>query len=283
MTERYAIVGFPVAHSISPLMQGAAFKALGIDATYEAIPVPPDDLAAAFRRLRDEGYRGWNITVPHKEAATRLVDESDEVSRNSGSTNTVVVRNGRLCGYSTDGFGLVTSIWEAFHFDLAGKTVAMLGCGGAARAAAFALAAAGITRLFVINRTLERAKALARDINDAGLHTEVACLSPADLQLADQITGAELLVQGTSLGLHANDPLPLPTESIPPGIPVMDMIYKTTPFLKAAATRGCPVADGAGMVLHQGAKSFTLWTGREAPIEAMRQALVKILAERSRS
>ena len=280
MTERYAIVGFPVAHSVSPAMQGAAFRALGIDAVYEAVPVPPAELPAAFRRLRDEGCRGWNITVPHKEAATRLMDESDELSRRSGSTNTVVVRDGRLCGYSTDGYGLVTAIRESFSLELAGKTVAMLGCGGAARAAAFALAAAGAARLLLVNRTVERAEALARDLAAAGLGTETVCLSPAAPRLAEWLAGSGLLVQGTSLGLGAEDPLPLPAELIPAGIPVMDMIYKTTPFLKAAAARGCPVADGAGMLLHQGANSFTLWTGREAPVEVMRQALLNILAAR---
>ena len=282
MTERYAIVGFPVAHSVSPAMQGAAFRALGIDATYEAVSVPPAELPAAFRRLRDAGYSGWNITVPHKEAATTLMDEADAVSRHSGSTNTVVVRNGRLCGYSTDGYGLVTAIREAFQLELTGKSVAMLGCGGAARAAAFAMANAGIARLLLVNRTLERAENLARDLGTAGLRTAVDCLSPTASGLADQLAGVGLLVQGTSLGLHADDPLPLPPEFIPAGIPVMDMIYKTTPFLQVAAAKGCPVADGAGMVLHQGAKSFTLWAGREAPVEVMRQELVKILAARNR-
>ncbi len=277
MTARYAIVGHPVSHSRSPAMQGAAFAALGIDAVYEAVPVPPGGLPDAFRRLRDEGYSGWNVTVPHKEEATRLVDEADETSRLSGSTNTVVVRGGRLLGYSTDGYGLLEALHEAFGLGISGKTAVLIGCGGAARAAAFALASAGAARLVLVNRTVSRAEALARDLASVGLRMETRCHSPADTGLADALAHAGILVQGTSLGLHDTDPLPLAPKLIPAGVPVMDMIYRPTPFLRAAAARGCPVADGAGMLLHQGARSFTLWTGLPAPLDAMRAALARAL------
>jgi shikimate dehydrogenase len=280
MSARYAILGYPVTHSVSPAMQSAAFAAAGIDATYVAISVPPGELAAAFQRLRDEGYGGWNVTVPHKEEATRLADETDEAARISGSTNTIVVRNGRLSGHSTDGRGLLTALRERFAFEAGGRAVALIGCGGAARAAAFALAAAGAARLLLVNRTAERGVALARDLRNAGLPVETACFTPADTRLAQTLAETDLLIQGTSLGLHADDPLPLPAEWIPEGKPVMDMIYRTTPFLRAAEERGCPAADGAGMLLHQGAASFTLWTGLPAPVEAMRTALAGVLERR---
>ena len=283
MTARYAILGYPVTHSVSPAMQSAAFAAAGLDASYTPVAVPPGELAAAFRRLRDEGYGGWNVTVPHKEEATRLMDELDASAGVPGSTNTVVVRNGRLHGHSTDGLGLLAALREAFALDVAGHTVALVGCGGAARAAAFALAGAGAARLLLVNRTVERATALACDLRNAGLRAETACFSPADAQLDGALANAELLIQGTSLGLHDGDPLPLPAEWIPAGRPVMDMIYRATPFLQAAAARGCPIADGAGMLLHQGAASFTLWTGLPAPVEAMRTALAGALRERRRN
>ncbi|MFA4945575.1 MAG: shikimate dehydrogenase [Lentisphaeria bacterium] len=281
MTQRYAVLGFPVGHSLSPCMHNAAFAALGLDAAYEAIEVAPAELPAVFARLRREGYGGWNCTVPHKEAAATLVDEVAPEARRIGSVNTVVCRDGRLTGHSTDGYGLLAAAREAFAFAPPGARVAIVGCGGAGRAAAFALAGAGVARLLLLNRTPERAAELARELACHEPRCQVAAAGLADAAaLAAALAGIELLVQATSLGLKPGDPAPLPAAAIPAGCAVLDMIYRDTPLLRAAAAHGCRTADGLGMLLHQGARSFRLWTGREAPLEIMRAALLRERAAR---
>ena len=259
-------------------MQLAGFSFLGLAATYEALDVPPECLADRFRQLVAAGYQGWNLTVPLKEAALPLLDWADATVTRAESVNTIVVRDGRLLGYSTDGHGLAAALGEAFGFAISGQTIAMLGCGGAGRAAAVELAARGAARLLLINRTLDRARQTAARIAAVNPGCVTACFAPDDPALPAVLAVAHLLVQATALGLKPDDPPPLNPAWLPAGRPVFDMIYQSTPLQRAAAARGCPVADGRGMLLHQGARSFTLWTGRDAPVEAMRRALNQALA-----
>lgn len=276
----YAVLGSPIRHSVSPAMQGAAFATAGLAATYEPIEVAPEELPALFARLRTAGYRGWNVTVPHKEQAFRLVDERDASALRAGGVNTVVNESGRLIGHSTDGYGMLTALRECFQFDpqTPEVQVAVLGCGGAGRAVAAEFAAAGVRRLLLINRTLSRAEDVARQVLAATPECQVTCLTPGDAAaLGPGLAQCTVLVQSTSLGLHAGDPLPLAPGLLPASLAVMDMIYRVTPFQAAARGQGCRVADGRWMLLHQGARSFTLWTGVPAPVEAMRQALLAAL------
>lgn len=262
-------------------MHNAAFAALGIPARYDAVEAPPATLGTVFRQLRDDGYRGWNLTVPLKELAVSLVDQIEQEAALAGSVNTVVVRSGRLHGHSTDGYGLLQALAEAFGFIPAGRCIALIGCGGAGRAVAFALAAAGAARLILLNRTPARAAALAEALRQAGFPVDLPVPAWADAEgVATALRTADVLIQATSLGLRPEDSLPLPEHVIPAGVPAMDMIYRTTPFMTAAARRGAPVADGRAMLLHQGARSFTLWTGRPAPVETMRRALAAALEAR---
>jgi shikimate dehydrogenase len=280
-TAKYAVLGYPVKHSVSPPMQGAAFAAAQLAATYEAIEVAPADLPALFARLRDTGYAGWNVTVPHKEQAARLVAWRDDEAELAASVNTVLVRDGRLLGYSTDGYGIVTALREAFALELAGHTVALVGTGGAGRAAALALVRHGVAGVILVNRTLERARELEfllRRLNPAC--ALCSCSLQDEEAVRDALGRADALVQATSLGLKPDDPPPLPGAWLPTRLRVFDMIYRRTALLAAAAERGCAVADGRLMLLHQGARSFTLWTGMPAPVEAMRQALYAALAAR---
>lgn len=274
-TRKYGLLGWPVKHSVSPPMQGAGFAALGIRATYELIPVRPQDLGETVRRLVAEGFAGWNVTVPHKEHIIQFLDEVDPAAAQGGSVNTVVNRGGRLHGFSTDGYGLEEALRESFGFGVAGKRVVFLGAGGAARATSVYFALRGARNVLVANRTVTKAERLADTIRAAARSCAVDCLSLADTaRVRSALAQTDVLIQATSLGLHSGDPLPLPPDCLPSSLCVMDMIYRKTPFLEGAAARGCPTADGRGMLLHQGVKSLSIWTGEPAPpLEPMRAAL----------
>ncbi len=263
-------------------MQEAGFRAAGIAATYERVETPPEQLGQTVRRLRDAGFAGWNVTVPHKERIGAFLDATDPAAAPLGSLNTVRNDGGRLTGYSTDGYGLATAIREAFAIEVPGRAFAFLGCGGAARATALHFALGGARELLLINRTRDKAEALTRQIAESAKGCRTHVLSPGDLPaIRAALAGCDVLVQATSLGLRAGDPLPLPAGGLPAGLRVMDMICRHTPFLEAAGAAGCVTADGRAMLLHQGARSFSIWTGREAPLAAMRAALDAALAASS--
>ncbi len=271
----YAVIGSPVAHSLSPPMQNAAFQALGLDGEYIAVHVLPEELedfvADARKRLA-----GFNITVPHKNAVIPFLDEIDPEAAPAGSINTVTNRNGHLSGTSTDGYGLENALLEAFRYRIAGNTAVFLGCGGAARATAFHFARKGLRKLFLLNRTLSTAEALADEIAAHFPSLEIHTASLADLSaVGNFLNRSAAAIQCTSLGLKTDDPAPIPPELLPAKICFFDTVYKRTHLLKYAEEKGIPHADGLGMLLHQGAKSFSIWTGRDAPLEAMRKALLE--------
>jgi len=249
---------------------------------YELRPAPPDRFEEEVERLVRAGYVGWNVTVPHKERMARLVDEIDPDAAAAESVNTVVNAGGRLRGWSTDGYGLEAAVREAFGLEPDGLRVVMLGAGGAARAATVYLARRGVSALTVANRTLSRAEALAGKAGRIAPRCKVRALplDPDAPLLAAALEAADLVIQATSLGLKPADPPPLPAELLPPGIAVLDMIYHPSRFMEEARRRGCRVADGRGMLLHQGARSFEIWTGRAAPVEVMREALYRALEHR---
>ena len=279
--EKYAIIGWPVRHSLSPQMQEAGLRALGRDARYELCETPPEELGQRMEQLRQDGYRGWNVTVPHKEQVFAMLEHRDGDALSAGSVNTIVNRHGVLHGFSTDGYGLAEAIRESFGIATAQSRQLFLGTGGAARAAAVYAAVHGAAEIILVNRTLSRAEALAETIRHAAPTCPVRCLPLADADnIAALLPSCDVLIQCTSLGLKANDPLPFAPELIPPGLAVMDMIYGFTPFRAQCAARGCPTADGSGMLLHQGCRSLELWTGQDAPVAAMRQALAQALAKR---
>ncbi len=269
----YAVIGSPIAHSLSPAMQNAAFQALGLDGEYIAVHVPSGELgdfvADARKRLA-----GFNITVPHKNAVIPFLDEIDPEAAPAGSINTVTNLDGHLRGTSTDGYGLETALREAFRYHVSGNAAVFLGCGGAARAVAFHFARKGLKKLFLLNRTLSTAESLAAEITAHFPSLEIHTASIADLSAAeDFLNRSTVAIQCTSLGLKSDDPPPIPPELLPEKICFFDTIYKRTRLLQYAEEKGIPHADGLGMLLHQGAKSFSIWTGQEAPLEAMRKAL----------
>jgi len=270
-----------VKHSVSPQMQGAGFQALGLAATYELIEVSPERLPECVARLVGAGYAGWNATVPHKEQMATLVQDLDPGAAAAGSVNTVVNAGGRLKGYSTDGYGLEQAVAESFALAVRGSRFLFLGVGGAARATAVHFAASQAVEITLVNRTLSKAEALAAVIGRTSPGCRVRTLDLADVTaVGAALRTVDCLIQATSLGLHAGDPLPLAPELLPAALAVMDMVYGNTPFLQAAAARGCRTADGRGMLLYQGVRSFELWTGRAAPVAAMRAGLERALAAR---
>jgi len=266
--SRFAVVGDPIAHTLSPAMHRAALAAAGLDATYEAIRVPPADLAPCIRLLRERGYAGFNVTIPHKEAIRPYLNTISSEAEKVGAVNTVVRANGALVGYNTDVPGFLAAL-GTLGVRMAGEGALVLGAGGAARSIGHALASAG-ARVIVVNRNWEKAERLARTLD-----TEARALEADDPAIQDAMREAALVVNCTPLGMeHMRDACPLPDGvHFDSDVAVMDLIYgRETPLLALAHAAGCRAMDGLEMLVQQGAESFRLWTGLEPDITAMRAA-----------
>jgi shikimate dehydrogenase len=255
---RAGVMGWPVAHSRSPLLHGYWLEHHKIAGAYELMPVPPETLADALRALPTRGFAGCNLTLPHKEAALALVDRVDATARRIGAVNTIVVgADGTLEGRNTDAFGFRAHLaaaapaWNAHR----GPAV-VLGAGGAARAVVAALLDDGVAELRLANRNRERAAALAASLGGA--------VTVVDWRKrADALAGASLLVNATSLGQSGQPPLDLALDALPESAVVYDIVYAPllTPLLAAASARGNPTVDGLGMLLHQARPAFAAWFG----------------------
>jgi len=275
-TKVYGLIGHPLSHTLSPHLHNAAFAAADLDCVYLPFPVAPGGLADAMRGLRALGVAGWNVTLPYKTAILDLLDEIAPEARVAGTVNTVVNRSGRLIGGSTDGAGFIRSLHEA-AIAVAGKTVLLLGAGGAARAIAFRLVQEEAAAIVISNRTAARAADLAvvlQSFADRAVRIATAPWGGAGT--------ADIIINATSLGLQpGSDPVPpLPDAAVGADCIVCDLIYNpsVTPLLAAAAARGCKTVGGFGMLLYQAAEAFELWTGQPAPIRVMRQAAQAALA-----
>jgi shikimate dehydrogenase len=268
-TRVVGIIGDPVAHSRSPAMHNAAFAALALDWVYVPLPVAADDLPAAVAAVRALGLAGVNVTVPYKEAVLPHLDALTPLARGVGAVNTIVNRDGRLEGDNTDVHGFAVTLRQR-RARLRGRHAVVIGAGGAAHAVLAALAAAGVGRLTIANRTATRAAALARRFR--GPRRDVVPL--AALQDPARLADAALVVNTTSLGLYDASFPALAAAATPPACLFVDLLYgRETGFLRLARRARRPTADGSEMLLHQGARAFTLWTGRRAPLAVMRAAL----------
>jgi len=267
-TRLCGIIGNPVEHSLSPAMHNAAFEQLGLNFAYLAFRVT--DVEGAVRGVRALGLRGLSVTVPHKVSVIPFLDEIDPVARAIGAVNTVVNDDGRLKGYNTDWTGFVRSL-EA-HVPAAGRRVALLGAGGAARAIAFGLREKGAT-LTILNRAeeIDMARALA---------AEIGCPF-GDLDRIDAVTGANIVVNATSVGMAPlQDRTVIDASLLSPDQVVVDIVYNPmeTRFLREARARGCRTVPGYEMLLLQGVTQLELWTGKAAPVELMRSILKERLS-----
>jgi shikimate dehydrogenase len=265
------LMGWPVGHSLSPRLHGFWLRHYAIDGAYVPLPVAPENLAQALRALPALGFRGCNLTIPHKEAALGLVDEATPQALRVGAVNTVTVdQDGRLHGDNTDGSGFVASLREACPtWQAATGPAVLLGSGGAARAIATALLAAGAPELRLVNRTRARAQELGGALGD-----KTRVLDWGDWSRA--LAGTALLVNTSSLGMQGQPPLDVALDFLPPHALVTDVVYAPleTGLLAAARARGNPVVDGLGMLLHQARPGFRAWFGVEPEVTPELRAAV---------
>jgi shikimate dehydrogenase len=268
---KYVVTGDPVSHSRSPGMQNAAFEKLGMGRPYGRCHVTRESLPEFFAMAKKK-LSGVNITVPHKENILPFPDEIDPVAALCRSVNTLDIRNGKVKGYSTDGYGLEQAVRKNFNIPSAGKSFCFIGCGGACRASAVHLAAEGAGKIFLANRTVEKAADIARIIAENFPACQVHFFALQEKkELEDAIASADVLIQSTSLGLKEEDPAPFDLTLLEANnkIAVFDTIYKNTKLLQAAAKLHLPCAGGRDMLIYQGAASFRIWTGMEPDIAAM--------------
>lgn len=269
------VMGWPIAHSRSPRIHGHWLKEYGIDGAYVPLAIRPEHLGEAFSALPKVGFRGWNITLPHKEAALRLVDERTSAAERIGAVNTVTVQpDGSLSGDNSDAFGFLAHLDQSAPGWPRYRPAVVLGAGGAARAICFALQEAGVPEIRLTNRTLARAENLAAD---NGSNVRPVAWDEREAVL----DGAGLLVNTTSLGMHGQPPLELRLDALPVDAVVNDIVYVPleTPLLARAKARGLGTVDGLGMLLHQARPGFERWFGRRPEVtEALHAAVVKDLS-----
>ncbi len=273
-TVMYGVFGDPVKHSKSPIMLNRAFRETGLNAAYSAYHVAPERLGEAIAGIRALGFGGVNVTIPHKVEVMRYLDEIDADARAIGAVNTVVHRDGRLIGYNTDGIGYVRSLKDETGIQLAGKRILLLGAGGAARGVAYALANEQPERIWIANRTKERAIELAQAISARVPSTGIG------MDELDAAGAIDLIVNTTSSGMHPHvDELPVPLDWLERragiDVTVSDLIYNPleTRLLSLAAGKGARTHGGLGMFINQGAYAFEYWTGIPAPVEAMSETV----------
>jgi len=288
-TRLCAVYGFPIRHSASPAMHNAAFAKLGLNWRYLAFEVHPDNLRAAIAGAKAMQFSGLNLTVPHKLLAMQIVDELDESSKTWGAVNTVrfeakgadgkwqplhhftesISGEIRTQGFNTDSDGIARSLREDLGLKLAGLKVLLIGTGGAGQVAALRLAMEGVAELSLVEYVVSKAEAVADEIRKRYPQVKVAIGFPRG--------EVDLLLNATPIGLKAGDPSPLDEKQFPlkRARAVYDMIYKPaeTKLLATAKVAGCKTSNGLGMLLHQGAAAFEIWTGKTAPVDVMRRAL----------
>ncbi len=253
------VIGHPIGHSKSPLIHNYWIAQHGLEGSYEAVDIPCESLEKDVRGLTQKGFAGFNVTIPHKEAMLALCDEVDETARQIGAVNTVIIRDGRLCGTNTDSFGFIQNIKTgAPDFDFTAAPAVVLGAGGAARAVIHGLLQEGVPQIIIANRTAAKAETL-----------KAACGAPEKITIApwdargEVLAGAGLLVNTTALGMNGQGPLEIDLAKLPSSALVTDIVYAPleTALLKDAKKRGNIVVGGIGMLLHQARPAFQAWFG----------------------
>ena len=267
-TSFFGLIGNPVAHSLSPVMHNQAFAATGYNGVYLAFRVT--DPGTAIKGIAALNFKGVSVTLPHKVAVMEYLDAVDETAARIGAVNTIVNNQGRLIGYNTDGAGALEALRT--RTSIKDKSVALIGAGGAARAIGFGLVAAG-GRVTILNRTRVSGERLAADLQ--------AQFLPLDKWAPNHY---EILINTTPVGMHPEtDATPIPKADLSKDMVVMDIVYNPleTRLLKEAAAGGCRIINGVDMFVSQGAQQFELWTGKKAPAEVMRKAVLEALKDQS--
>jgi shikimate dehydrogenase len=274
-TRQLAVIGYPIAHSISPAMHIEAFRHQRMNCNYSALAVTPADLGAAIEGLRALGFIGVNVTIPHKEAVLPLLDEVAPTARQVGAVNTIVNRGGRLIGYNTDGWGFISSLEEA-GIRPQGMPTVIFGAGGASRAIVIHLALAGVQSITISNRTIDRAEALARDARTLVPQVPIRAVQAGGEEERQALIDALLVVNCTPLGMHPDTggtPL-ADVNLLQQRATVYDTVFRPaeTRLLREARVRGVRAVGGLGMLVHQGACAWEYWFGRRGPVKEMYNA-----------
>lgn len=277
--KRYGIIGDPVRHSLSPLLHGAAFRKMTFKASYRRYRVRAKALKRFVDWVRKGGLDGFNVTIPHKEPILPTLDTLSAEARLIGAVNTVVRTGDQLYGDNTDARGYILSLRLEANFQPRGKTALILGAGGAARAVVFGLARAGARRIVVCNRTSERANRLAQTVRKRFPHVRVRPIPWNRRSLEATFPVVDLLINATPVGLQGARFANLPLNALKPDSLVSDLVYRPlmTPLIRMARQHGFKTLTGYGMLLHQGALSLKLWTGRRPNLGVMRRALLDVL------
>lgn len=279
-TRLVGVIGWPVDDSLNPAMHNAAFTEIGLDWAYIPLPVQPQQLDQALKGLVALNFVGVNVVAPHQQAVMRYMDELSDAARITGAVNTIHIQDRKFYGYNTDAAGFLNAMQEV-GYDLQGLRVAVLGAGGAARAAIFSLASARAERITVFNRTSERAAFLVDDLTEAFPASRLS-FEPLNSETLAALPGkVDMVINTTSVGMHPQSATcPWPADvPIPPDTIFYDLVYNPldTLFLQRARVAGIRTIDGLGMLVYQGAFAFKEWTGRPAPVEVMRQVCVQEL------
>ena len=283
MSKYIGLIGYPVKHSISPFFQQAALDYYQLDIRYQAWETIPAQLQEIVDSIRKPQNIGANVTVPHKETVLPLLDEVDDLARSIGAVNTIVKRDERLMGFNTDAYGFIEVLDKEGHFDPEGKQVFILGAGGVARAVCFALLQRKVASLAITDGIFERASILAENLisdtkrtspSSKDLETDIYAFQWENLSSARTLDKCDLVVHCTTIGMKDSPQegqSPLSLEVIPRNSLVYDVVYNPwpTPLLRIAQKAGANILGGLPMLVYQGAASFRLWTGREAPVDIM--------------
>lgn len=273
-TKPFAVIGHPIGHTLSPVMHNASMEELGFDGIYLALDIHPDALMEVLPSMAKMGFAGVNLTVPHKEIAFRGLDKLDESAQLLGAANTVQFAEDGMIGHNTDGYGFLMALEEAFGKTVKDDAVFVLGCGGAGRAVALMAAKEGAKSLVLADIDAVRVQRLEDEIK--ALASEVTITqsldSASNIELCRE---CDLVVQASPVGMKKDDPSLLPPEAFRSGQRAFDLIYMypETAILTTAREAGAQIANGLGMLLHQGARAFEIWTGVKPSVPAMRKAL----------
>ncbi len=278
-TQPFAVLGHPIGHTLSPVMHNAAFESLGMDAIYLAFDVAPEALLTVLPAMKSMGFGGVNLTVPLKEVAFKGFDDLADSAQRLGAVNTVEFTKQGLRGHNTDGKGFLTAIKETFNYSVKGQTLFVLGCGGAGRAVAITAASEGAERLVLADIDESRCQNVARDIAAIAPATQIEVAGVTPEKWMQKMPLAGLIIQASPIGMKAEDVCPLSPAAFKSGQLAFDLVYNRpeTCFTLAAKMGGAKAVNGLGMLLHQGAEAFTIWTGKPATVEIMRKALEKAL------
>lgn len=271
------IIGNPIEHSLSPIMQNAAFAAAQLDYMFIPFAVAPEHLAAAVHGLKVLGVRGFNVTIPHKTAILPLLDQLDESAEAAGAVNTVKRMGTSLIGYNTDGDGLVDSLASELGYTPGSDQILVIGAGGAARGAIAALCRSGAEKILVCNRSLQNAQVIKRDMNSRYPTTEITVVSQDQLR-EEHLNATSLLLNTTSLGMNGEKLASVNLANLPVHAKVYDMVYAktSTPLIIDASALQLKAANGISMLVAQGERAFAIWTGQKPPQGVMRSALEHI-------